>query len=182
MTAYYNEHDPFAAAWLRELIKAGHNTALNTGGLAQPPSDRRAGTRASGEIETRPTTGRNAEGQTANECGELSAGFEGSGVELFGGLRAVASNTRLLQGHESDEQRLGPTNGFWRDADWLGCRDGKWRPVEPGTLPLAHGTAARVGRLCGYGNAINAEQAKIFIEAYLDTRDQFPVTQEVSFL
>ena len=24
MTAYYNEHDPFAAAWLRELIKAGH--------------------------------------------------------------------------------------------------------------------------------------------------------------
>lgn len=24
MTAYYNEHDPFAASWLRELIKAGH--------------------------------------------------------------------------------------------------------------------------------------------------------------
>ena len=24
MTAYYNEHDPYAAAWLRELIKAGH--------------------------------------------------------------------------------------------------------------------------------------------------------------
>lgn len=24
MTAYYNEYDPFAAAWLRELIKAGH--------------------------------------------------------------------------------------------------------------------------------------------------------------
>lgn len=24
MTAYYNENDPFAAAWLRELIKAGH--------------------------------------------------------------------------------------------------------------------------------------------------------------
>lgn len=24
MTAYYNEIDPFAAAWLRELIKAGH--------------------------------------------------------------------------------------------------------------------------------------------------------------
>jgi hypothetical protein len=23
VTAYYNEHDPFAAAWLRELIKAG---------------------------------------------------------------------------------------------------------------------------------------------------------------
>ncbi len=24
MSAYYKEHDPFAAAWLRELIKAGH--------------------------------------------------------------------------------------------------------------------------------------------------------------
>jgi DNA (cytosine-5)-methyltransferase 1 len=24
VSAYYNEHDPFAAAWLRELIKAGH--------------------------------------------------------------------------------------------------------------------------------------------------------------
>lgn len=63
----------------------------------------------------------------------------------------------------------GPVNGFWRDADWLGCRDGKWRPVEPGTFPLAHGAAARVGRLRGYGNAINAEAAKAFIGAYLES-------------
>lgn len=25
----------------------------------------------------------------------------------------------------------GPTNGFWGNADWLLCRDDKWRPVEP---------------------------------------------------
>ncbi len=62
-----------------------------------------------------------------------------------------------------------PTNGLWSDADWLFCRDGKWRPVEPGTFPLAHGSAARVGRLRGYGNAINAEQAQAFIEAYRET-------------
>lgn len=62
------------------------------------------------------------------------------------------------------------TNGFWRDADWLFCRDGQWRPVEPGTSPLAHGVAARVGRLRGYGNAINAVQAQGFIEAYLEIR------------
>lgn len=24
MTAYYNEHDPYAAQWLRNLITAGH--------------------------------------------------------------------------------------------------------------------------------------------------------------
>ncbi len=63
----------------------------------------------------------------------------------------------------------GPTNGHWRDADWLFCRDGKWRPVEPGTFPLAHGAAARVGRLRGYGNAIVAPAAHAFIEAYLET-------------
>jgi DNA (cytosine-5)-methyltransferase 1 len=66
------------------------------------------------------------------------------------------------------QSAAGPTNGLWRDADWLFCRDGKWRPVEPGTFPLAHGAAARVGRLRGYGNAINAEAAVAFIQAFLD--------------
>jgi DNA (cytosine-5)-methyltransferase 1 len=66
------------------------------------------------------------------------------------------------------EHATGPVNGFWRDSDWLFCRDGKWRPVESGTFPLAHGAPARVGRLRGYGGAINAAQAKAFIEAYMD--------------
>jgi DNA (cytosine-5)-methyltransferase 1 len=61
-----------------------------------------------------------------------------------------------------------PTNGFWRTADWLGCTDGKWRPVEPGTSPLADGAPARVGRLRAYGNAINAEAARVFIEAVME--------------
>lgn len=75
-------------------------------------------------------------------------------------------------------------NGFWRDADWLFCRDGKWRPVEPGTFPLVDGAAARMGRvepgvarvassnrtgrLKGYGNAINAQAAAEFIRVYME--------------
>ncbi|TXH56996.1 MAG: DNA cytosine methyltransferase [Desulfurellales bacterium] len=68
----------------------------------------------------------------------------------------------------------GPTNGFWRFADWLACRDGKWRPVEPGTFPLAHGASARVGRLRAYGNAIVAPQAIEFCESvreFIETID-----------
>lgn len=64
----------------------------------------------------------------------------------------------------------GPTNGLWRTADWLLCRDGKWRPVEPGTFPLAHGAPSRVGRLRAYGNAIVPQVAAGFIGAYLDCR------------
>lgn len=61
--------------------------------------------------------------------------------------------------------RPGPLNGFWRNADWLFCTDGKWRPVEPGSFPLAHGVAGRVGRLRAYGNAICAPLAVEFIVA-----------------
>jgi DNA (cytosine-5)-methyltransferase 1 len=71
--------------------------------------------------------------------------------------------------------RPGYTNGFWGNAEWIYCTDQKYRPVEPGTFPLAHGATNRVGRLRGYGNALNAEQAKGFIEAY---REVVAATQE----
>jgi len=75
----------------------------------------------------------------------------------------------LDQDVDLDQQHLpsGPTNGFWRNVDWLFCRDGKWRPVEPSTFPLAYGLAERVGRLRGYGNAINAKAAQAFIESVM---------------
>lgn len=81
-----------------------------------------------------------------------------------------------------------PTNGIWADADWLFCRDGKSRPVEPGTFPLVarlsggmgHGrdssvsgdssatAEARVMRLRGYGNAIVPQVAAQVIGAFME--------------
>jgi DNA (cytosine-5)-methyltransferase 1 len=68
----------------------------------------------------------------------------------------------------ADEGTPGPTNGFWADAEWLPCRDGKARPTQPGLFPLAHGATQRVRRLRAYGNAIVAPQAIEFITAYME--------------
>ena len=98
-------------------------------------------------------------------------GGRSSGLEHTAGdgrqQRRAEPIWRGLVGGCSDG-RPGPVNGIWRDADWLGCRDGRWRPVEPGSFPLVDGSAARVGRLRGYGNGLVAPQAQAFIESYID--------------
>lgn len=94
---------------------------------------------------------------------------DGRGVESATGRQELRGPDAT--GCADATARPGPVNGFWRDADWLLCRDGKWRPVEPGTFPLAHGAAARVGRLRGYGNAINAVAAQAFVEAFAEAID-----------
>jgi DNA (cytosine-5)-methyltransferase 1 len=71
-------------------------------------------------------------------------------------------------GSSVSPDRPGPTNDIWRDADWLYCRDDKWRPVEPGTFPLADAAASRVGRLRAYGNGLDAETATQFVAAVMD--------------
>ena len=70
----------------------------------------------------------------------------------------------------AESGRTSQTDSFWSDADWLFCRDGKWRPVESGSFPLAHGIPGRVGRLRGYGNAIVPQVAAEFIKAALLSR------------
>ncbi|HGV3509234.1 TPA: DNA cytosine methyltransferase [Klebsiella michiganensis] len=106
-------------------------------------------------------------------------------IKNAGGSEERSREARLEQriGRDGSCVRALEVNGFWRDADWLFCRDGKWRPVEPGTFPLVDGAAARmgrvepgvervassnrVGRLKGYGNAINSQAAAAFIRAYM---------------
>ena len=76
------------------------------------------------------------------------------------------------------ERAGGHVAGFWADAEWIWCRDEKFRPVEPGTFPLVDGAAFHLGSgspyegksrpamLRGYGNAIVAPAAATFIRAY----------------
>lgn len=126
----------------------------------------------------------------AKSTGLCSAGGMGdtnlTRLEGFSGNDCAAGWKGQTRSATSPGVHLRPleVNGFWRDADWLLCRDGKWRPVEPGTFPLVDGAAARlgrvesgvarvassnrVGRLKGYGNAINAQAAAEFIRAYME--------------
>jgi len=105
----------------------------------------------------------------------------------------------LRERRSGDGERQLPDRGpgavdFWTPAEWLPCRDGKWRPIGPGIWPLvqrpaqsspaqvADGPAggvrpgrdilntpeARVLRLRGYGDAIVAPLAAEFIKVVME--------------
>lgn len=93
-------------------------------------------------------------GRRVRGPGEGSGESEGAAFERFEGLC-------------EDRNAHAPMLGR-NPADWLYCRDGKWRPVEPGTFPLADAAPARVGRLRAYGNALDAETASQFIGAVME--------------
>ncbi|HBY0206922.1 TPA: DNA cytosine methyltransferase [Klebsiella pneumoniae] len=151
---------------------------------------------ATGQLHHQCNDGTNELGRKGNpEQNRMGGGIGGLGnanvarLEGFGGNDCAAGRERATGPVAAPGVHLRPleVNGFWRDADWLFCRDGKWRPVEPGTFPLVDGAAARmgrvepgvarvassnrVGRLKGYGNAINAQAAAAFIRAYMGVQD-----------
>lgn len=90
---------------------------------------------------------------------------EGSGRQQFGPHSASSCG---------DGNAYAPNLGG-RFVDWLYCRDGKWRPVGPGTFPLVDETPSRVGRLRAYGNALDAETATQFCGAVREIADEIGV-------
>lgn len=141
-------------------------------------ADAEIGGRAKGD-ENR---SRGGEGKTSNvdgarftdpsqtrELGDASGPGGGRDAEPV----PCGQGTGSLQGSEAwrlaDELvPPGSTRGAWAGAEWIPCRDGRWRPVEPGSFPLAHGVTARVGRLRAYGNAIVPQVAATFIGAVME--------------
>jgi DNA (cytosine-5)-methyltransferase 1 len=156
-------------------------------GMANPPSDRRERTGQGAEAEE----GRQ---QGPGSGGELPCGLEGRA--LHSGLGNPGSEEPQghqrpadveLHGQEGSERPATPA-GFWSDFDLIPCRDGKVRRIESGTSALSprlsrgvvpsgdpgeqgyanETSEARVMRLKGYGNAICAPLAAMFIETCME--------------
>jgi DNA (cytosine-5)-methyltransferase 1 len=104
-------------------------------------------------------------------CPELG---NGCNTRIFGklgdfSLDGVGTFGRQSRARSRAQEPLGGSGiSFWSRAEWLDCRDGKARPVEPGIFPLAHGVPGRVAKLRAIGNAIVPQVAAEFIGAYLD--------------
>jgi DNA (cytosine-5)-methyltransferase 1 len=116
------------------------------------------------ELESYGRTGETKQDGLGSEFNQLANG-QRKGLEGHLG----DGNDRNEPGRVNAQQAGSVAPSSWSDCDWLPCRDGKARPVEPGTFPLAHGISGRVGRLRAYGNAIVPQVAQVFIEAYLES-------------
>lgn len=137
---------------------------------------RRAGQKGDGRDAARvePQRLRNAGGladaerERVRPCGSGSPSGETGAVQGIDGerqrLRLDAS-----AGDDGMGARPGPTNGFWRAADWLACRDGKWRPVSPKPQPLVDGSAESLGRVrAGTIEEIEKEINALAMETKID--------------
>ena len=112
-----------------------------------------------------PEIGRRGETRVMGDsCREGSGRHAGAILEAQGegsGIRLEARNFAHFP------ELAGATRGFWSGADLIACRDQKWRPVESGSFPLAHGSRSRVGRLRAHGNQIVPQVASGFVEAVI---------------
>ena len=106
-------------------------------------------------------------GDTHNSGSQGRQGVQERTSELLAGTTGLAdwdtnpnSNPiyRIAKTHDS----------FWGTADWIYCRDEKWRCVEPGKFPLVDGLPERVGYIEVFGNAIVPQIAAVFIKAALE--------------
>lgn len=125
---------------------------------------------------------RGGRGQT-RERGGLPPQISGAGPDFALSVAKRGSTCELadgilprLEGHSGDEREgdqpgrhgedsagpvaegRGPCNGFWSDALWLPCRDGKARAVESKYVSIFDGLPRDLGLVCGSGDKGNEER------------------------
>jgi DNA (cytosine-5)-methyltransferase 1 len=115
-----------------------------------------------GDADLARPQGRDERRDGAGEWAARAAGLECGLADPNGGVLGDGDLQR--SGQYGQQPQDGGSNP-WSLAEWLPCRDGKARLVEPGIFPLAHGVSGRVGRLRGYGNAIVPQVAAAFVRA-----------------
>lgn len=88
-----------------------------------------------------------------------------------GGREAAATCHPRAQAHRSTN-RPGGHRGLPGRArpgvEWIPCLDGKSRPIEPGVRAVCDEHPGRVEQLRAYGNALDAEAARVFIECVME--------------
>jgi len=104
-----------------------------------------------------------APGRSAREAAERASAPVCAVVQPNGDGSLARDSATTIAGHG----RATESAGFWAGAEWIECRDGKARPVEPSIQPLANGVSARVVRLRAYGNSIVPQAAAAFVGAYM---------------
>ena len=111
-------------------------------------------TRDSGDLSN---TERDGHGNMADS---QRNGAERDARTNFGEERAPAgARSKYWNGHDA----LGKSAA---EYEWVLGADGKARRVKPGVRLLAHGVPNRVGKLRGFGNAIDPRPAAQFIRAF----------------
>jgi DNA (cytosine-5)-methyltransferase 1 len=174
--------------WGARLLEDPHRDGCLGAGTPDAPQARPAsGPTDAGELLERPE-GPSEDGGMADAplSGAERHGGAGScqGVQPQPGEPGidglVEDAPRLGRGGRSDGGSAGDggalqaeglrSSGFWDGCEWLWCRDGVYRPAQPGTCPVAPRLPGRVDALRGYGNAIVPQVAAEFIKAFMEVK------------
>ena len=156
------------AASRRSLGSIDRRERDEGGGPQQPPGNGPSGLLAYAERQRVRGEARNDDGAPGEISGEVRqqrlrpdggpgaatgvlADAQGNRCDLKPGVADLKAGAGIVGiDQPANGGRIGwprPPNGFWSDADWIFCRDGKWRPAQSSILALAHGTSPRLGRM-----------------------------------
>ena len=125
------------------------------------------------------------QGETSKRfgCNSVSDGVAYTSSE---GLKGCGGDGSITESNKGEKRGCLQNNSEVNaDIEWLYCRDNKYRPIKSSINPLVNGLARRVVysggaidpnntafaraiRLKGYGNAINADVAELFISTFME--------------